>query len=229
MLFLAAFWVWIILFVPVVLLPACMVVAIVRHIREKTRPRVVSLILLGAGLLVFLAYLALSILERLDLYFYLGGLVSPVWRKLLTYVFPPLLGVGGVLFVVRKLRSWACAGWMAALAFSLVFLLIAQSFTMDYRHIEITSPASAGKCHELVFVERYHGFFDGDGTVYEKTSPFFLRRIGSYTASDFYFPVFTPEADGIEWREDGLTIRMGEHVLEIDYYAREVPDEANGG
>ena len=84
----------------------------------------------------------------------------------------------------------------------------------DYSYTEITSPASVGESHELLFEEKSY-FMGGVGTVYEKVSPCFMKKLGDYVLDDG----ITYVHDGychFEWREDGFTLHY-ETEAEFEY------------
>ena len=106
---------------------------------------------------------------------------------------------------MRKKRMLLCG-----LALGLILFLYggASLFARaDYSYTEITSPASAGEPHQLLFEEKSY-FMGGVGTVYEKLSPCFMKKLGDYVLDDG----ITYVHDGFchfEWREDGFTLHYG--------------------
>ncbi len=125
------------------------------------------------------------------------------------WLFPPLLGVGGILFSAKRPRSVATAGWGAVLAVALVciYLVLGLQTMTDTTHTMVTSSAVAGETHEILFVETSL-LLGGRYTVYEKVSPGLVYYLGSYITDDGE----TPVTDGryeIDWRDDGFAFTGG--------------------
>lgn len=192
--------------------------AIVRHIRIRKRPRVVSLVFLGVGFLFVSLYLLLCILESSDCYLYVGGRISQEWRECLAFLAPFPLGIGIILFSVKKLLSGRTVLLTAALVLclSLYCPLLLFSST-QYVYTEVDPPAlHEPSSHKLVFLEKSYGFFGGDGDIYERTSPIVLRKLADYPAHDRVFPVRDGNCE-IEWRAEGGTLVLSDGER-IDFF-----------
>ncbi len=180
------------------------VMALRRHRVERKRPRVASLVCLSLGLLLLAAYLLLRILEACDCYLYIGGRISQEWRYLLRFLIPLPLGVGIILFSVKKLLSPLTAALTVSLALVLSILWPLMLFgSTNYVYTPLSDPAGD---HELVFLEKSYFLFGGDGDIYERTSPLVLRKLADYPAHDGV----TPVRDGlftIDWHDGGGTLR----------------------
>ena len=190
-------------------IPVGAVCGLIRCIRHRRRPAVLTLILLGLGGTGLLCLVALSALEQFgNLYLYVWGAGSLHWKNYLELLTPPLFLFGGLFLAMDKLLSWKTLA--AGLALGLVLFLYGGAClfaSSDYYYTEITSPASVGEPHELLFEEKSY-FMGGVGTVYEKVSPHFIVKLGDYVCDDG----ITYVHDGFchfEWREDGFTLDYG--------------------
>lgn len=197
-------------------IPVGAVWGLIRCIRNRRRPAVLTLIFLGLGGTGLLCLAVLSALESWgNLYFYLWGAGSLHWKDYLELLTPPLLLFGGLFLAMDKILSWKTLGLGLALGTVLLFYGGARLFaSADYSYTEITSPASVGESHELLFEEKSF-FMGGVGTVYEKVSPCFMKKLGDYVLDDG----ITYVHDGFchfEWREDGFTLHYGTEA-EFEY------------
>ena len=190
-------------------IPVGAVWGLIRCIRNRRRPAVLTLILLGLGCMGLLCIVALSALERFgNLYLVVWGAGSLHWKDYLELLTIPLLLFGGLFLAMDRLLSWKTL--LCGLALGLILFLYggARLFaSADYSYTEITSPASVGESHELLFEEKSY-FMGGVGTVYEKVSPCFMKKLGDYVLDDG----ITYVHDGFchfEWREDGFTLHYG--------------------
>ena len=189
-------------------IPVGAVCGLIRCIRNRRRPPIVTLVFLGLGGLGLLGLIILSVMELSGLYLYLYGMGSSQWADCLSFVTLPFLLFGGLFMAMKKLLSWKTLA--AGLALSLALFLCGVVFLLGgatYYYTEITSPASVGEPHELVF-EEASGFMTGTGTVYEKVSPHFMVKLGDYVLDDG----ITYVHDGFchfDWREDGFTLDYG--------------------
>ena len=196
-------------------IPVGAVCGLIRCIRHRRRPPIVTLVFLGLGGLGLLGLIILSVMELSGLYLYLYGMGSSQWADSLTFFTVPFLLFGGLFMAMKKLLSWKTLA--AGLALSLVLFLCGVVYLFGgatYYYTEITSPASVGESHELVF-EEASGFMTGTGTVYEKVSPHFMVKLGDYVLDDG----ITYVHDGFchfEWREDGFTLHYGTEA-EFEY------------
>jgi hypothetical protein len=195
-------------------IPVGAVWGLIRCIRNRRLPAVLTLILLGLGGMGLLCIVALSALEQFgNLYFYVWGVGSSQWKDFLEFLTVPLLLFGGLFLAMEKILSWKTLGLGLALGTVLFFYGGACLFaSADYSYTEITSPASVGESHELLFEEKSY-FMGGVGTVYEKVSPCFMKKLGDYVLDDG----ITYVHDGFchfEWREDGFTLQYG---MEADF------------
>ena len=190
-------------------IPVGAVFGLVRCIRNRRRPAVLTLVFLGLGSLGLLCLTVLFVMERCwNLYFYLWGAGSLHWKNYLELLTPPLLLFGGLFLAMDKLLSWKTLA--AGLALGLVLFLYGGAClfaSADYYYTEITSPASVGDPHELLFEEKSY-FMGGVGTVYEKVSPHFMVKLGDYVLDDGY-PYVSNGAYRFDWREDGFTLDYG--------------------
>ena len=190
-------------------IPVGAVWGLIRCIRNRRRPAVLTLILLGLGGTGLLCLVALSALETWgNLYFYLWGAGSLHWKDYLELLTLPLLLFGCLFLAMEKILSWKTLGLGLALGTVLFFYGGVCLFaSADYSYTEITSPASVGESHELLFEEKSY-FMGGVGTVYEKVSPHFMVKLGDYVLDDG----ITYVHDGFchfDWREDGFTLDYG--------------------
>jgi hypothetical protein len=197
-------------------IPVGAVWGLIRCIRNRRRPAVLTLILLGLGGTGLLCLAVLSALESWgNLYFYLWGAGSLHWKDYLELLTVPLLLFGGLFLAMEKILSWKTLGLGLALGTVLFVYGGACLFaSADYSYTEITSPASVGESHELLFEEKSY-FMGGVGTVYEKVSPCFMKKLGDYVLDDG----ITYVHDGychFEWREDGFTLHYGTEA-EFEY------------
>ena len=190
-------------------IPVGAVCGLIRCIRHRRRPAVLTLILLGLGGTGLLCLVALSALEQFgNLYLYVWGTGSSQWKDYLELLTVPLLLFGGLFMAMKKLLSWKTLA--AGLALGLVLFLYGGAClfaSADYYYTEITSPASVGESHELLFEEKSY-FMGGVGTVYEKVSPHFMVKLGDYVLDDGY-PYVSSGACRFDWREDGFTLDYG--------------------
>ena len=190
-------------------IPVGAVCGLIRCIRNRRRPAVLTLILLGLGGTGLLCLVALSALEQFgNLYLYVWGTGSSQWKGYLELLTVPLLLFGGLFMAMKKLLSWKTLA--AGLALGLVLFLYGGAClfaSADYYYTEITSPASVGEPHELLFEEKSY-FMGGVGTVYEKMSPHFMVKLGDYVLDDGY-PYVSNGAYRFDWREDGFTLDYG--------------------
>ena len=190
-------------------IPVGAVWGLIRCIRNRRRPAVLTLIFLGLGGTGLLCIVTLSALESWgNLYFYLWGAGSLHWKDYLELLTLPLLLFGCLFLAMEKILSWKTLGLGLALGTVLFFYGGACLFaSADYSYTEITSPASVGESHELLFEEKSY-FMGGVGTVYEKVSPCFMKKLGDYVLDDG----ITYVHDGFchfDWREDGFTLDYG--------------------
>ena len=197
-------------------IPVGAVWGLIRCIRNRRRPAVLTLILLGVGGMGLLCIGALSALETWgNLYFYLWGAGSLHWKDFLEFLTLPLLLFGCLFLAMDKILSWKTLMLGLVLGTVLLFYGGACLFaSADYSYTEITSPASVGESHELLFEEKSY-FMGGVGTVYEKVSPCFMKKLGDYVLDDG----ITYVHDGFchfEWREDGFTLHYGTEA-EFEY------------
>ena len=204
------------LIIPFIAVPVGAVWGLIRCIRNRRRPAVLTLILLGLGGMGLLCIVALSALEQLgNLYFYVWGVGSSQWKDFLEFLTVPLLLFGGLFLAMDKILSWKTLMLGLVLGTVLFFYGGARLFaSAEYSYTEMTSPASAGESHELLFEEKSY-FMGGVGTVYEKVSPCFMKKLGDYVLDDG----ITYVHDGFchfEWREDGLTLHYGTEA-EFEY------------
>ena len=190
-------------------IPVGAVFGLVRCIRNRRRPAVLTLVFLGLGGLGLLCLTGLFVMERCwNLYFYLWGAGSLHWKFYLELLTVPLLLFGCLFLAMEKLLSWKALAAGLALGLALFLYGGACLFaSADYYYTEITSPASVGEPHDLMFEEKSY-FMGGVGTVYEKVSPHFMVKLGDYVCDDG----ITYVHDGFchfEWREDGFTLDYG--------------------
>lgn len=195
----------------------CAAVGIIRWVRTRRRPSVAALILLGLGLLLSALYAVLSLMaSRGGLHLYVLGKGWSHWQGPFSLVAVAPLLVGGLLLGVRRILSLQAAGGLTVL---LLWLLLMGGLTAfgswDCRYTEVTSPAVAGEVHELVFEEK-SWLFAGEGAVYERVSPLFMRMLDNYPLHDCSFPAASAEAT-FDWREDGFTVRYHGQEKEIRY------------
>lgn len=189
-------------------IPVGAVCGLIRCIRHRRRPPIVTLVFLGLGSVGLLGLIILSVMELSGLYLYLYGMGSSQWADSLTFFTVPFLLFGGLFMAMKKLLSWKTLA--AGLALSLALFLCGVVYLFGgatYYYTEITSPASVGESHELVF-EEASGFMTGTGTVYEKVSPHFMVKLGDYVLDDGY-PYVSSGAYRFDWREDGFTLDYG--------------------
>lgn len=189
-------------------IPVGAVCGLIRCIRHRRRPPIVTLVFLGLGGVGLLGLIILSVMELSGLYLYLYGMGSSQWADCLSFVTLPFLLFGGLFMAMKKLLSWKTLA--AGLALSLALFLCGVLYLFGgatYSYTEITSPASVGESHELVF-EEASGFMTGTGTVYEKVSPHFMVKLGDYVLDDGY-PYVSSGAYRFDWREDGFTLDYG--------------------
>ena len=190
-------------------IPVGAVFGLVRCIRNRRRPAILTLVFLGLGSLGLLCLTSLFVMERCwNLYFYLWGAGSLHWKFYLELLTVPLLLFGCLFLAMEKLLSWKTLAAGLALGLALFLYGGACLFaSADYYYTEITSPASVGEPHDLMFEEKSY-FMGGVGTVYEKVSPHFMVKLGDYVCDDG----ITYVHDGFchfEWREDGFTLDYG--------------------
>ena len=190
-------------------IPVGAVFGLVRCIRNRRRPAVLTLVFLGLGSLGLLCLTVLFVMERCwNPYFYLWGAGSLHWKFYLELLTVPLLLFGCLFLAMEKLLSWKTLAAGLALGLALFLYGGACLFaSADYYYTEITSPASVGEPHDLMFEEKSY-FMGGVGTVYEKVSPHFMVKLGDYVCDDG----ITYVHDGFchfEWREDGFTLDYG--------------------
>lgn len=195
-------------------IPVGAVWGLIRCIRNRRRPAVLTLILLGLGGMGLICIVALSALEQLgNLYFYVWGVGSSQWKDFLEFLTVPLLLFGGLFLAMDKILSWKTLMLGLVLGTVLFFYGGACLFaSADYSYTEITSPASVGESHELLFEEKSY-FMGGVGTVYEKVSPCFMKKLGDYVLDDG-FPYVREGCCHFVWREDGFTLQYG---MEADF------------
>lgn len=196
-------------------IPVGAVCGLIRCIRHRRRPPIVTLVFLGLGGLGLLGLIILSVMKLSGLYLYLYGMGSSQWADSLTFFTVPFLLFGGLFMAMKKLLSWKTLA--AGLALSLALFLCGVVYLLGgatYYYTEITSPASVGESHELVF-EEASGFMTGTGTVYEKVSPHFMVKLGDYVLDDGY-PYVSSGAYRFDWREDGFTLHYGTEA-EFEY------------
>ena len=189
-------------------IPVGAVCGLIRCIRHRRRPPIVTLVFLGLGSVGLLGLIILSVMELSGLYLYLYGMGSSQWADSLTFFTVPFLLFGGLFMAMKKLLSWKTLA--AGLALSLALFLCGVVYLFGgatYYYTEITSPASVGESHELVF-EEASGFMTGTGTVYEKVSPHFMVKLGDYMLDDGY-PYVSSGAYRFDWWEDGFTLDYG--------------------
>ena len=189
-------------------IPVGAVCGLIRCIRHRRRPPIVTLVFLGLGSVGLLGLIILSVMELSGLYLYLYGMGSSQWADSLTFFTVPFLLFGGLFMAMKKLLSWKTLA--AGLALSLALFLCGVVYLFGgatYYYTEITSPASVGEPHELVF-EEASGFMTGTGTVYEKVSPHFMVKLGDYMLDDGY-PYVSSGAYRFDWWEDGFTLDYG--------------------
>ena len=193
-------------------IPAGAVWGLIRCIRHRRRPAVLTLAFLGLGVLGLHGLAVLFAMERCGgLCLYLYGMGSRQWAFYLELLTVPLLLFGCLFLATGKLLSWKTLA--AGLALGLVLFLYggARLFaSADYSYTEITSPASAGEPHELIFEEE-SCFMTGTGTVYERVSPHFMVKLGDYILDDGY-PYVSENVCRFDWREDGFTLDYGTKV-----------------
>ena len=197
-------------------IPVGAVWGLIRCIRNRRRPAVLTLILLGLGCMGLLCIVALSALEQFgNLYFYVWSVGSSQWKDFLEFLTVPLLLFGCLFLAMDRLLSWKTLLCGLALGTVLFFCGVACLFaSAEYSYTEMTSPASVGESHELLFEEKSY-FMGGVGTVYEKVSPCFMKKLGDYVLDDG----ITYVHDGychFEWREDGFTLHYGTEA-EFEY------------
>ena len=190
-------------------IPVGAVWGLIRCIRNRRPPAVLTLILLGLGGTGLLCLAVLSALESWEnLYFYLWGAGSLYWKGYLELLTLPLLLFGCLFLAMEKILSWKTL-WLGLALGTVLFVYGGACLfaSADYSYTEITSPASVGESHELLFEEKSY-FMGGVGTVYEKVSPCFMKKLGDYVLDDG----ITYVHDGFchfEWREDGFTLDYG--------------------
>jgi hypothetical protein len=198
--------VWLVCF-PALWLLGMAVWGIIRRILARKCPRLGGLILVGGGVLLLLCSLVLTLLaKRFNLHLYLCGKGLYEWQFALRLAMIFCLVWGGFLLAVEKvwrLRSLVCAvllgGW---LFLTIGFLTFCHYDTV---YTEISSPASAGEVHELVFEEK-SWLFGGSGAVYERVSPCFMSKLGDYPTDDGCQYVAHGSCRFL-WREDGFTMK----------------------
>lgn len=205
-----------------VLLPALAVLfgalrGLASAIAEHRRPPLGALILSGMGVVLLLCSLALSLLaEHFQLYFYWLGMGLRQWQFCLRVLLASCLLFGGLLFAVRRVLSWKTlvlgvllGGWLFVLSLGMLFMQGEVYYT------EMTSPEKGGEVHELVF-EEVSFLMGGNGTVYEKVSPCFMKKLGNYVNDDGLCTVYHDYCD-FEWREDGFTMSVPGLEREFQY------------
>lgn len=197
--------VWLVCF-PALWLLGMAVWGIIRRILARKCPRLGGLILVGGGVLLLLLSLYLSHLETdRNLHLYVGGRGLYEWQKIIRTLMAACLAAGCVLLAVKKVRSlrtlvvFLLAGvWFCMCAACLLFMQAEAVYT------EVSSPASAGEVHELVFEEK-SWLFGGSGAVYERVSPCFVKKLGDYTTDDGSCPVAGGVCD-FTWKETGFSM-----------------------
>jgi hypothetical protein len=181
---------------------------VVDCVEQKKRPRLGGLILFGLGLFLLLCSLALTLLaKRFNLHLYLCGKGLYEWQFALRLAMIFCLVWGGFLLAVEKvwrLRSLVCAVLLGGWLFLTIGFLTFGHY--DTVYTEISSPASAGKVHELVFEEK-SWLFGGSGAVYERVSPCFMSKLGDYPTDDDGCQYVASGSCRFLWREDGFTMK----------------------
>ena len=207
------------LFIPFVLVSVLAVLGAIRAVKTHRRPPIAAWILCGVGVLLLLVSVTLFFLEQLaNLHLFLLGLGLYQWQFVLRTVIIPCLLFGGLFLAVRKVLCWKTLVYCSLLC--LWFFLFSASsllFRTDVIYTEMTSPASVGEVHDLVFEEK-SGDLAGEGVVYEKVSPCFMKKIGSYTTRAGATPVARRTCSFV-WRKDGFT--MSHQQKEEFFYVSE--------
>ena len=195
------------LFIPFLIVAVCAVLGLIRSARTRHRPPLAALILFGVGVLLLLVSAVLFILGQFaNLHLFLRGLGLYQWQFILRILIIPCLLFGGLFVAVRKVLCWRTLVYCSLLCVWF-FLFSAGSLFLraDAVYTEVSSPASVGEVHDLVFEERSF-FASGTGYVYEKVSPCFMRKIGGYTTDDGCTPVAHRSCSFV-WQEDGFTMK----------------------
>ncbi len=195
------------LFIPFLIVLAGAVWGVIRAVKARRRPPIVALILFAVGVFLLALSVTLALLGSCaNLHLYLFGLGLYQWQFILRTVIIPLLLFGGLFIAVKKvlcvrtlLYCVLLCGWFFLFSLGSLFM------RYDAVYTEVDSPASVGEVHELVFEEK-NWLLAGEGTVYEKLSPCFMREIGTYQTDDGQMPV-AQRSCSFEWREDGFTMR----------------------
>ncbi len=198
--------------------PIWLVRAVLRHIRERTRPRLVAIVMLGLGFLTLLVFAALLVLDKVGISIYLGGRISEEWADILEYIFPLLLGIGCLLFAPRKLASapTAAGGMFLVILLLTLYTAFNPYGESDLYKTSLTSPDTLSEHHEVLVVERSY-LYAGRCTVYERVSPHVFRRLGEYHPRDNHPSVH----EGwyiVDWQEDGFTLSFHNQTETFEYF-----------
>ena len=95
------------LIIPFIAVPVGAAWGLIRCIRNRRRPAVLTLILLGLGGMGLLCIVALSALEQFgNLYLYVWGTGSSQWKGYFELLTVPLLLFGGLFLAMDKILSW---------------------------------------------------------------------------------------------------------------------------
>ena len=191
---------------PFVFVTLFAVMRLIDSIVEHRRPPLAALILWGIGVLLLLVSIGLAILSGyFNLHLYLFGKGVYLWQSILLTLMAPCLLFGGLLLAVRKVLSFKTlilgvllSGWL------FMILLVGWFIHGDVVYTEISSPSSAGPVHELV-VEEKSWFMIGEGVIYEKVSPCFMRQLDEYVLDDGWCPMHEGYC-AFTWYEDGFII-----------------------
>ncbi|MBQ3508335.1 MAG: hypothetical protein IJA91_07285 [Clostridia bacterium] len=211
------FGILLLLFIPFAVVMAGTVLGLIRDVKTHRHPPVAALILLGIGVLLLLGSLTLSLLGSVfNLHLFLFGKGLFQWQFLLRTVFIPLLLFGGLFVAVKKVLCWKTLIYCTLLC-AWFFLFSAASLFLraDVIYTEISSPASAGTTHELVFEEKSL-LLAGEGAVYEKISPCFMKKLGRYPTDDGFAAVASKTVR-FTWAETGFTLIDGKNETNFQY------------
>ncbi len=211
------FGILLLLFIPFVIVATGAVLGFIRHVKAHNRPPVAALVLIGIGMLLLLGSLILSFLATVfNLHLFLFGMGLFQWQFLLRTLFIPLLLFGGLFVAVKKVLCWKTLIYCTLLCAWFILFSIASLFLRaDVVYTEISSPASVGTTHELIFEEK-SWLLSGEGTVYEKTSPCFMKKLGRYPTDDGYAAVANKTAR-FTWEKAGFTLIEGKNETKFQY------------
>ncbi len=192
--------------VPAWIVAGCAVARLIDAVTERRRPRLGALILMGIGGLLLVVAIVLAVLAgKFNLHLYWLGTGLHEWMLYICAFMAFFLLFGCLLVAVRKVLSFKTLIFGVLLGGGMLVVLFGVFLARgDAVYTEISSPPSAGPVHELV-VEEKSWFMIGEGVVYEKVSPCFMRRLDDYVLDDGFRPMYYGLCD-FEWYEDGFII-----------------------